>query len=249
LLTIIVAGDIVRVSLSDPTSLTTLVYNTSTGSIAQQLYIDDTTNTLYYNSPGTLKMLGVSLDPPYNQVFTSTYLGINPSLFDFNPSLKAFVMGDLRFSNAYVWPMGASQLSKVYSLTSSGRVTGVKFFNDTHVLVAFQSSANYPAPNVGKLILVNINNVNDTTVVLRNNGMGASLLFDEKYCDFYFSANVQATSTSYPERMIYRKNLQDQNPSVYQVKTGTIDAITFDVSRRNLVVSQSIGKIYCNIIQ
>jgi hypothetical protein len=231
----------VHVSLSDPTTLTTLVHNTSTGSIVQQLFIDDSSNTLYYNSPGTLTMRGVSLTSPYNQVFSSVYLSVNPSFFDFNPLLNTFVLGDLRFTSAYLWSLGPNTPTSVYTPTS-GRVTGVKFFNDTHVLITYQ----YPAssfPGEGKLILVNINNPSDASVLLQSYGMGVSLIFDEKYCNFYYASNPRNRSVSYLDQLILRKNIKEDGVSVYQQQHMTsfdsISGIALDVSKRNLIAARA----------
>lgn len=225
-----------QVSLSDPTTLTTLVHNTSTGSIVQQLFIDDSTNTLYYDSPGTLTMRGVSLTPPFNQIFSSIYLNVNPTFFDFNPARGTFVLSDLKFSNAYLWSLGPNMPTKVYS-PSSGSVAGVKFFNDTHVLVT------YKYPGEGKLVLVNINDPSDTSVLLQNFGMGTSLIFDEKYCNFYYVANPKSRTDSYLDQLILRKYINSNNVTVYQrqhmASANVIAAISLDVSKRNLIVARA----------
>jgi len=231
-------GDLVQVSLSDPLTLTTLVYNTSTGSIVQQLFIDDDKNTLYYNSPGTLTMRGVSLTPPYNQVFSSIYLNVNPAFFDFSPYLNTFVFGDLKFSGTFKWSPGPDQPTRIYtSATSTARTTGVKFFNDTHVIVAHQYAGQ------GLIAFININNINDTTVPIRSLGMGTSLIFDEKYCNFYYAANSRNYTVSYLDQLILRKNIKEDFVTVYQkqhmVGSNSIFSLAFDVSRRNLVVSRA----------
>ncbi len=229
-------------SLSDPTTVTTLVYNTSTGSIVQQLFIDESANTLYYNSPGTLTMRGVSLTAPYNEVFSSIYLNTNPTFFDFNPATNTFIFGSLRFDRVSVWSLGPNQPTSIYN-PSYGKVTGVKFFNDTHALVAFQYQSSYPTPNEGSLILVNMNTPSDTSVLLHNFGMGLSLIFDEKYCNFHYVANVQNRTTQYKNQMILRKHINEDSVSVYKNYYATsLDAITgvaLDTNKRNLIVSRS----------